>query len=136
LLILYADGGCVPNPGNATYGVVAVRDGRECYKVSRSIGHGTNNIAEWRGAIAALTYALYQPDTVIELRLDSELVVKQFNGQYRVKKRELQPLANDAKQIAREIEARGARVTVLWIPREQNTRADWLTQARGTRHAA
>ena len=136
MLILYADGGCFPNPGNATYGVVAVRHGRECYSVSRSIGHGTNNIAEWRGAIAALTYALYQPDTLIELRLDSQVVVEQFNGRYRVKKRELQPLANEAKQIAREIEARGARLTVSWVAREHNARADALARKRATRHAA
>lgn len=136
MLILYADGGCFPNPGNATYGVVAERDGRECYSVSRSIGYGTNNIAEWRGAIAALTYALYQPDVQIELRTDSLLVVEQFNGRWRVKKRELQTLADEAKQIAREIEARGARLTVSWIAREQNARADALTRTSGSRYAA
>jgi hypothetical protein len=53
-----------------------------------------------------------------------------------VKTPELKPLASEAKQIATEIEARGARLTVKWIPREQNRRADALIQGSGTRHAA
>jgi probable phosphoglycerate mutase len=136
LLILHADGGCVPNPGNATCAVVADRDGKQCFATTEALGYGTNNIAEWRGAIAALTFALSQSDKDIELRMDSRLVVEQFNGKWRVKDKGLKPLAEVAKLIARAIEARGARLTVEWISREHNTRADALTQARVTRHAA
>ncbi|MDP3719872.1 MAG: ribonuclease HI family protein [Acidobacteriota bacterium] len=126
MLIIHADGGCKPNPGQGRFGVVAHRDGRECYSVSHGIGYGTNNKAEWRGAIAALTFAATQPDTDIELRMDSRLVVKQFNGQYRVKHADLKPLADIARGLGDIIRARGARVTVRWVPREQNTRADAL----------
>src|SRR5690349_8401078 len=103
MLILYADGSCVPNPGQATCAVVADRDGRQCFQQTEPIGFGTNNVAEWRGAIAALTFALSQSDTDIELRMDSQLVVEQFNGKWRVKDPGLKPLAEVAKLIARAI---------------------------------
>lgn len=127
MLILNADGGCIPNPGRARIGVFGQRDGQNCHALSQDIGHGTSNIAEWRAAIAALTYALSQSDTDVELRMDSQLVVEQFNGRWRVKNATLKPLADIARHLGRSIEARGARLKVRWVPREQNALADALT---------
>ena len=129
MLIIYADGGCNPNPGPARYGIVAQRNGITLHTESVPIGRATNNVAEWRGAIAALLFASAQPDaTDVELRMDSRLVVNQLNGRWRVKEPHLQALAETGKRIARELRERGARLRIVWIPREQNALADALTE--------
>jgi probable phosphoglycerate mutase len=131
MLLLHADGGCHPNPGQARYGVVARANGQIVDRLSRSIGHATNNVAEWRGAIAALDYAvgytIAYPERRVELRMDSQLVVRQLTGRYKVKHLNLKPLAKQARDLMVALTDQGVLITVVWVPREQNTEADALT---------
>lgn len=127
MLILYADGGCFPNPGNGTFGVVAKVGDVVLARISERIGHATNNIAEWRGAIAALQYAIDTRAMAVELRMDSRLVVEQVNGRWKVENAGLKPLAEQGKALLAELRRRGVAVNVKWVPREQNTEADELT---------
>lgn len=125
-LVLHADGGCWPNPGLGSYGVVALVDGRTIQRISQRIGYATNNVAEYRGALAALQYALDHATeyTDVDLRLDSKLVVHQLNRRWRVKSEDLRPLAEIGWLRLAELKTRGLAVTVRWIPREENTIAD------------
>ncbi|MCZ2110253.1 MAG: ribonuclease HI family protein, partial [Dehalococcoidia bacterium] len=92
-LTVYADGASRGNPGPAAIGVT-IRDatGQELATVSERIGVGTNNQAEYRAAIAGVRLARKLGATGLDLRMDSELVVRQLSGQYRVKNAALQPL--------------------------------------------
>lgn len=124
MLILHADGGCQPNPGDGTYGVVAIENGSRIYTCSQQIGYATNNIAEWRGAIAALEYALAGEWREVELRMDSRMVVMQLNGRWKVKHPGLKPLAAKGAAVLAKLRERGTRVVVNWIGREYNAEAD------------
>ena len=93
-VVAYADGASRGNPGPSSYGAVVFdADGKELHTVSQAIGHGTNNQAEYRGAIAALEAALGLGAKEVELRMDSELVVRQLSGRYKVRNPGLKPLA-------------------------------------------
>jgi probable phosphoglycerate mutase len=130
-LVVYADGASRGNPGPAAIGA-SIQDeaGRELATVSRAIGVGTNNQAEYRAAIEGVREARRLGATGIELRLDSELVVRQLIGRYRVRNPGLQPLF---AALVSELEAAGpytvAPYTVAHVPRERNTRADALANA-------
>lgn len=77
VLMLRADGSCWPNPGAGSFGMVASRDGRVECRSRKDIGPSTNNVAEWRGAIAALDYALVNSrGAAVVLEMDSRLVVE------------------------------------------------------------
>ena len=92
-LIIYADGAARGNPGPAAIGVViADEHGRVLREISCAIGRATNNQAEYRAVIAGLEEVVGLGATHVELRADSELVVKQLNGRYRVKHPGLLPL--------------------------------------------
>lgn len=125
-LIVYADGASRGNPGPAAIGAsVQDESGVELATVSRTIGVGTNNQAEYRAAIEGVREARRLGATSIELRMDSELVVRQLIGQYRVRNPGLQPLF---ATLVRELEALGP-YSVAHVPRERNTRADALANA-------
>ena len=79
---VYADGTCRGNPGPMSIGASLQKDGQEIATVSEAIGDGTNNIAEYRAAIEGLKRASRHGVDEIELRMDSELVVKQLKGEY------------------------------------------------------
>jgi probable phosphoglycerate mutase len=130
MLILYADGGCWPNPGPAAFGVVAEVDGRVVWAFSAAIGEATNNVAEWRAAIAALEYASQATHDTVELRMDSQLVIQQLNGRWRVKQPHLKPLAVQAAALVQTFRDRDVRLLMRWVPREQNTLADCLAEVR------
>lgn len=129
MLILNADGGCWPNPGVGTFGVVAKVNGKTICRMRKRIGHATNNIAEWCGALAALDYALVQGRRYpsVELRMDSQLVVHQLNGRWRVKHEGLKPLAEEGRARLARLRSFGVQVRVQWVPRGQNKEADALT---------
>ncbi len=131
MLILKADGGCNPNPGEGRIGVVAYEDGRIVWQLSRPIGPATNNIAEWKAALAALHYVYGFPfagmDRRVELRMDSQLVILQLTGQWRTKNAGLKPLMAEGQQLMAELRAKGCPVQVRWVPRAENTDADALT---------
>src|SRR6185436_4648362 len=91
--IVHTDGAARGNPGPAAIGVVIEdEDGRTVYEVSRALGMKTNNEAEYMALIAALEYLKDLRPKEAEFRLDSELVVRQLNGQYKVKEPRLQSL--------------------------------------------
>ncbi|HEX7260139.1 MAG TPA: ribonuclease HI family protein [Candidatus Saccharimonadia bacterium] len=100
-LVINTDGGSRGNPGPSAIGVVITTpDGQHLESFGKYLGEGTNNFAEYSGVIAGLEAAAkYQPKT-IQFLLDSELVVKQLNGQYRVKHPDLQPLYHQVKALA------------------------------------
>ena len=130
-LIINTDGLSKNNPGPAAIGVV-LRDGhsRTVATISQTIGIATNNEAEYRAVIAALEKALALGAEQVELRSDSELVVNQLRGRYKVRSTGLRPFYLQAAQLL----GRFQKVGIICIPREQNTEADRLAnKAMGKR---
>lgn len=119
----YTDGGSRGNPGPAGYGVrIEDGSGRLLQELYEALGTATNNVAEYRGLLAALRWARDHGVTALRVRSDSELLVKQMKGIYRVKNPGLQPLHREAQALAREV----GRVTFEHVRREQNAEADRL----------
>ena len=124
--IIFTDGAAEPNPGPAAIGAIVKNEqGRLLARISRCIGTTTNNQAEYRAIIAALEEAIKLGATNVELNSDSELVVRQVNGIYRVKKAELKPLYQQVKRLQGLLEG----FTITHIPRWRNKEADKLTKA-------
>ena len=117
------DGGSRGNPGPAAYGVV-VRDprGEIVARLKKYIGNNTNNVAEYFGLIAALDYAQNHGIRALRVESDSELMVKQLRGQYKVKSEELKPLFERAKKMSQTFES----FRISHVYREQNKEADAL----------
>ena len=120
---LFTDGACLGNPGPMGLGVVLTVDDHS-FELSVPAGMGTNNQAEYLALIKGLRFALDRGVTVLTAHLDSELVVKQVNSEWRVKDDKLLPLFDEA----RELLARFVSVTVVHVPRELNSRADSLSK--------
>ena len=121
--IIFADGCSRGNPGPAAIGAVLLTtDGRVIKEISQTIGRATNNVAEYKALIAALSAAHGQSCRFLDIRLDSELVVKQIKGEYRTKKLELKPLLSRARQLLQGFEGH----TINHVPRAQNRAADAL----------
>ena len=122
-VIICTDGAARGNPGPAAIGAT-IKDehGRLIAHISRRIGSTTNNQAEYRAIIAALEEAIKLGAKQVYAKSDSELVVKQLNGKYRVKKASLKPLFQQVKQLQGLLES----FTITHIPREQNAEADNL----------
>ena len=117
------DGGSRGNPGPASYGVV-IRDprGELVAKLKKYIGRMTNNVAEYYGLIAAMDYAQSHGVRAIRIESDSELLVKQMHGLYKVKSAELQPLFERAKKMSQAFDS----FRIDHVYREQNREADAL----------
>jgi len=117
------DGGSRGNPGPAAYGVV-VRDarGEVVARLKKYIGQNTNNVAEYYGLIAALDYAQAHGIRALRVESDSELLVKQMRGQYKVKSADLRPLFERARKMAQGLES----FRIDHVYREQNREADAL----------
>jgi ribonuclease HI/probable phosphoglycerate mutase len=121
--VAYADGASRGNPGPSAIGVVIFDgEGREVHRESRRVGHGTNNEAEYRAAIAALEAALGLGASRLELRLDSELVVRQLTGRYRVRNPRLMTLYGRLVDLRTRFQS----VTFRNLPRAGNRLADAL----------
>ncbi len=119
----YIDGGARGNPGPAGYGVrIENEQGALVSEFNGFLGSATNNVAEYNGLVAALKYAQEHGHTQVHIKSDSELLVKQMRGEYRVRNAGLQPLYEEARAIARNI----GRVTFEHVRREQNKDADRL----------
>lgn len=116
------DGGSRGNPGPAAYGVRIEQADGTVVEIKQSIGSCTNNVAEYTGLIAALRWAAEHGISTLRLRSDSELLVKQMRGEYRVKNAGLQPLYEEARSLARQI----GKVTFEHVRREFNKDADRL----------
>jgi ribonuclease H / adenosylcobalamin/alpha-ribazole phosphatase len=125
-IVAYIDGGARGNPGPAGYGVRIERaDGTLVEEFGDSIGVATNNVAEYRGLIAALEHASSRGYSELVVRSDSLLLVKQMLGEFRVKHPGLQPL----HQAARALVSRFADVTFQHVGRALNAHADRLANA-------
>ena len=122
-LIAHSDGGARGNPGPAGYGVV-IKDntGKKVAAISEYLGHQTNNFAEYQGLIAALEYAVNHGPKALKLVSDSELMVKQIKGIYKVKNEVLQDLHARAKQLIAKLDW----FSIDHALREHNQEADRL----------
>jgi ribonuclease HI len=122
-LIAHSDGGARGNPGPAGYGVVIQdQSGKKVAHLSEYLGHQTNNFAEYQGLIAALEYALQHGPKALKLISDSELLVRQIKGIYKVKNAVLQDLHGRAKELIVQLEW----FSIGHALREHNTEADRL----------
>ncbi|MBI5968154.1 MAG: ribonuclease HI family protein [Deltaproteobacteria bacterium] len=120
---IHADGASRGNPGEAGVGaVISDARGRTVKELKLFLGIATNNVAEYRAAILALEKALNLGVGKVTLYLDSELVIRQLQGQYKVREAHLKTL----HQRALEILHRFSKYSILYIRREENRRADQL----------
>jgi len=120
------DGAARGNPGPAAYGVVFLRpDGTSLVSLGRYIGRQTNNVAEYYALIAALDYAAAQGIRRLRVFSDSQLIVNQIKGLYKVKHPDLRPLHERAKKEAAALES----FFIQYVPRDQNREADDLANA-------
>ena len=125
-IVAYIDGGARGNPGPAGYGVRIERpDGSLVEEFGEPIGIATNNVAEYRGLIAALEWAKRHGHRRIHIRSDSLLLVQQMLGAFKVKNPGLQPLHMKARLLANDI----GRVTFEHVGRALNAHADRLANA-------
>jgi ribonuclease HI len=122
-LVAHSDGGARGNPGPAGYGVV-IQDasGRRVAALSEYLGHQTNNFAEYQGLIAALEYALQHGPKALKVISDSELLVRQIKGIYKVKNPTLQDLHARAKELIAKLDW----FSIGHALREHNQEADRL----------
>jgi len=121
--IAYTDGGSRGNPGPSGYGVVILgEDGKVLGELSEFLGMRTNNVAEYSGLLAALEFVLAKGHPRLRVVSDSELMVKQIRGQYRVQSPDLRPLYEEAKRRIAKLEA----FQIEHVLRGKNKKADEL----------
>ena len=120
--IAHIDGGSRGNPGPAGYGVRIERGDGTIVELKAPVGVATNNVAEYRGLLAALAWATREGIDKLHVRSDSLLLVKQMRGEFRVKHPGLQPLWEEARDLVRKIR----NVQFEHVRRELNTHADRL----------
>ncbi len=124
MITAYIDGGARGNPGPAGYGVrIESDDGTVIDELHGALGIATNNVAEYNGLLAALRWAVDHDARELRVRSDSELLVKQMLGQYKVKHPGLQSLAAQARLLLMQL----GRVSFEHVRREQNVEADRLS---------
>ncbi len=128
-LVIYCDGGARGNPGPAAIGAVVLDPSTDpptrLATVSERIGVATNNVAEYRALVAGLEAAREFPARRVRVRADSQLLVRQLEGRYRVKQAHLRPFFERARELLGEYED----VELVHVPREENTEADALVNA-------
>ena len=120
---IFIDGASRGNPGPSSVGVIAkTTDGRTIEKVSAFLGKATNNVAEFNALILGLKLALKLRIPVVKILSDSQLLVRQMTGEYKIKSPNLRGLAVQAHELIREI----GKVSFEHVPREENREADKL----------
>jgi len=121
--VAHIDGAARGNPGPASYAVIVrAPDGRVVFQLGKYLGHATNNVAEYYGLISALDYAASHGIRRLRVCSDSELLVQQMKGRYKVKSATLAPLHERAQKLARGLEY----FAVEHVRRELNREADKL----------
>jgi probable phosphoglycerate mutase len=120
--VAHVDGGSRGNPGPAGYGVHIEQDDGTVVELKESLGRATNNVAEYNGLLAALRWALANGVSRLHVRSDSELLVKQMKGEYRVRNTGLLPLYDEARALVRRV----GQVRFEHVRRELNKNADRL----------
>jgi ribonuclease HI len=124
MIVAYIDGGARGNPGPAGYGVrIQSADGTVLDELHGALGIATNNVAEYNGLLAALRWAVENNVSRVQIRADSELLVKQMRGEYKVKNPGLQPLYVRARLLVAELDD----VRFEHVRREFNAEADRLS---------
>ena len=132
--IIEADGASRGNPGHASYGAVILNanTGEVVAERGAVLGHATNNVAEYSGLIAGLeVIASLDPQAIVEVRMDSKLVVEQMSGRWKIKSPDMRTLAMRARVILPF-----QNVTYTWIPRNDNKAADALANEALDTHLA
>lgn len=120
--VVNVDGGSRGNPGPAGYGVRIEHEDGTVVELKRALPRATNNVAEYNGLVAALRWAVEHDVSALHVKADSELMVKQMKGEYRVKNPGLQPLYEEARALVKQI----GRVKFEHVRRELNKDADRL----------
>jgi ribonuclease HI len=126
-LVIYTDGSSRGNPGPAGIGIAVFNASdttTPIEKISRYIGTATNNVAEYEALIQALRWLLKSNHESCTIKLDSELVYRQVNGQYRVRKAHLKHQIKRVKRLCDQL----GTVSIVLIPRTENKIADRLAQ--------
>lgn len=124
MIVAYIDGGARGNPGPAGYGVrVESADGALLDELHGALGIATNNVAEYNGLLAALQWAVDHEERRVHIRADSELLVRQMRGEYKVRNAGLQPLYVRARLLAAQLDD----VKFEHVRREFNKEADRLS---------
>ena len=119
---MHIDGAARGNPGPAAYAIVLSRPGEPVVERAETMGTATNNVAEYTALVEGLELAASLGVKRLAVFSDSELLVKQMNGEYRVKHPDLQPLYQEANRLKRQFDS----VTITHVRRGQNARADAL----------
>ncbi|UAL07419.1 MAG: ribonuclease HI family protein [Candidatus Methanogranum gryphiswaldense] len=117
---IFSDGGSRGNPGPAAYAIVVTKDGKIIHEHSEFLGIGTNNYAEYRGLIAGMIKAIELGADDVEFIMDSQLVIKQMTGEYKVKSENIKDLHADAITLSSmipKVRFRNVRRSELLIPR-------------------
>jgi len=125
-LDIFTDGGARGNPGPAAIGVFIKKDKTVIVKFGKRIGRATNNEAEYQALIFALKYIqenFLSEDLFLNFYLDSQLVVNQLNGKYKIKEKRLAELANFIRSLENKF---SKKIFYKYIPREKNKEADFL----------
>lgn len=127
-LVIHTDGGARGNPGPAAVGVIMEKDGKPFAHFGKFIGNTTNNVAEYTAVIEAFHWILNHLSNLgdlsdVDFSLDSDLVVNQLNGLFKVKDAHLRLLLAKIRELEQTI---GGTITYTYIPREQNKQADLL----------
>jgi ribonuclease HI len=123
MLLIFTDGASLGNPGPMGIGVVIYRDGVRVEELSEYIGDGTNNVAEYTAVIKALETVHSMGELEAHIKSDSQLLVRQLNGEYKVKDPKLRPLKSTVDALCH-----GLKVHFEHIPREHNSEADSLSK--------
>ena len=121
-LEIFIDGACRGNPGPAAVGVVIYQNGVILKKLSKCIGHATNNLAEYSALIYALQEALLLKAEEIQIHTDSQLMFNQLKGDYKINSPQLKELFTQVKELAGGFK----KISFKQIPREKNQEADKL----------
>jgi ribonuclease HI len=121
-LTIYTDGAARGNPGPAAYAYVIQRKGAPPIEDKGTLGHTTNNVAEYAALVRALEHAARLGARRLNIHSDSELLVKQMNGEYQVRNDDLRALFRQARDLVRQFD----NVAISHVRREQNRRADRL----------
>ena len=133
MLRIFSDGGSRGNPGPSAYAIVVTENGKIIHEHSEFLGIHTNNYAEYRGLIAGLSFAANHGAREVEFVMDSQLVIRQMNGEYKVKSPDMLELYKDAKALASlipSVKFSNVRRSELLIPR-----ADALLNEEMNRHS-
>ncbi len=127
---IYSDGACRGNPGPSGIGAVILKDGKVVHEISKYIGQVTNNVAEYEALLEALDYCVKKKLSPVEILADSQLMIRQLSGQYKVKHPNMVPLYQKAQEYLSRLKVVG----FTHVLREFNKRADELANEGIDRH--